>query len=72
MTHTRVWSLRRWRHECRQCRLPWRGKFEHCSSQSFEERYPARPFNWNAPTDRFEEIPLMTRGGTWRANGGKW
>jgi hypothetical protein len=28
--------------------------------------------NWNAPTHRFQEIPLLTRAGVWRANGGRW
>lgn len=35
-------------------------------------RRAVESFNWNIPTHRFEEIPLLTWGGVWRANGGKW
>jgi hypothetical protein len=73
MTHTRVWSWRRWRHECRACRLLWRGRAEKCQGQPFEERYPVRsvPAWMSAPTAAYE-MPGMTVAQRWRANGGRW
>ena len=70
--HVRVWSLRRWRHECRSCQLPWRGKFERCPGQPFEEAYPhSAPIGgWNAPTLRFGVPIILVQNGP--PNGGKW
>ncbi|GGM90294.1 hypothetical protein GCM10007977_110400 [Dactylosporangium sucinum] len=68
--HVRVFSWRRWRYECRQCRLPWRGKFERCQGQPFEEAYPAPSFSWNSPT--ILVTYALTRAQESRATGGQW
>ena len=71
--HVRGWSWRRWRYECRSCRLHWRGTYERCQGQPFDEAYPTPAkdrepaFGWNGPT--LVDLPLMTRGGQWRAGG---
>lgn len=63
--HVRVWSVRRWRHECRSCRVAWRGKFERCPGQLFEEAYPYPPIGgWNAPTLRFGSPATLVQGET--------